>query len=199
MKPLNLTGKRYGKLTVLQKANSVRTRTGAYTMWRCHCDCGAKTVVRTSHLTEGRTKSCGCLFLQSLTDKPRGRKPTGTAYLRYVFGYYLKNAASRKLPFEIDFDRFCSLVTRNCHYCGSPPCQGKNKARLDRPVVFNGIIKHNGLDRVNNEEGYTQANTVPCCKHCNRAKRDRTVAEFKQWAMQLYYHWAAAADNAITA
>ena len=29
--------------------------------WKCLCDCGKYTVVTTSHLTTGKTKSCGCL------------------------------------------------------------------------------------------------------------------------------------------
>ena len=54
---LDLTGQRYGHLTVLGPAENVGTRTA----WRCLCDCGKETVVLTHRLRCGHTKSCGCL------------------------------------------------------------------------------------------------------------------------------------------
>ncbi len=53
---LDLTGQRYGYLTVLEPAGNSNGRTA----WRCRCDCGRETVVRTGHLRDGSTKSCGC-------------------------------------------------------------------------------------------------------------------------------------------
>ena len=53
---LDLTGQRYGHLTVLGPARNVGTRTA----WRCLCDCGQETVVKTNHLRCGHTKTCGC-------------------------------------------------------------------------------------------------------------------------------------------
>ena len=55
-KRLDLTGQRFGKLTALRPAESI----GTYTLWVCRCDCGQETVVRTSNLRSGRSKSCGC-------------------------------------------------------------------------------------------------------------------------------------------
>jgi len=193
MKRIDLANKVFGRLRVLKSVRSVKTSTGSYTMWKCICECGQTTSVRTSHLTEGRTKSCGCLFVESLTSKPRGRKPNGTAYLRYVFGYYHKNAQGRKFEFALNFDSFCALVVKSCHYCGAEPAQGRNKSRLDRPTVFNGIIKHNGLDRIDSKIGYVPENVVPCCAHCNYAKRRMTEPEFRDWSHRLYHHFVAPA------
>ncbi len=47
---------------------------------------------------------------------------------------------------------------------------------------------HNGVDRLDNAKGYTLENSVPCCKHCNIAKRSMTVDEFKQWISKVYAH-----------
>ena len=52
----DLTGKTYGRLTVLGPAEDVNGRTA----WRCRCDCGRETVVTSVHLKDGSTKSCGC-------------------------------------------------------------------------------------------------------------------------------------------
>lgn len=53
---LDLTGQRYGHLTVLEPAPNIGTRTA----WKCRCDCGRETVVRSSYLRSGRDVSCGC-------------------------------------------------------------------------------------------------------------------------------------------
>lgn len=52
------TGKRYGKLTVIQ-FDSIN-KSGVL-LWQCHCDCGKDSVVIGGSLRNGQTKSCGCL------------------------------------------------------------------------------------------------------------------------------------------
>ena len=60
--PIDLTGQRFGKLIVLERAEYYISPKGhPQTCWKCKCDCGNITNVRTTHLTLGRTKSCGCL------------------------------------------------------------------------------------------------------------------------------------------
>ena len=55
-KKLDLTGQRFGKLTVIGPAENIGKRTA----WLCRCDCGRDTVVRTLHLRNGHVTSCGC-------------------------------------------------------------------------------------------------------------------------------------------
>lgn len=55
-KKLDLTDQRFGKLTVLEPAENIGSRTA----WRCRCSCGRETVVRTLHLRNGHVTSCGC-------------------------------------------------------------------------------------------------------------------------------------------
>lgn len=56
MKIINLVGKRYGRLVVIEKADSLK----GHVRWRCKCDCGNECVVHGSSLRSGNTKSCGC-------------------------------------------------------------------------------------------------------------------------------------------
>lgn len=51
----DLTGKKFGRLTVLSFHHS---NDGAY--WLCECECGERRVVNSYSLTSGHTKSCGC-------------------------------------------------------------------------------------------------------------------------------------------
>lgn len=55
----DLTGERFGRLVVV--GLSKKTKDGS-TTWDCLCDCGNHCVVRTSSLTRGKTKSCGCIL-----------------------------------------------------------------------------------------------------------------------------------------
>ena len=54
---IDLTGRRFGRLTVLRFA----CRHAASILWHCRCDCGQESVIYGSNLRNGFTSSCGCL------------------------------------------------------------------------------------------------------------------------------------------
>lgn len=54
----DLTGKRFGKLTVLKKLEKVKNTSR---VWLCKCDCGNTKEVTTRDLNNHRVTSCGCL------------------------------------------------------------------------------------------------------------------------------------------
>lgn len=54
----DLTGLRFGKLTV--EGRSGNKAKDGNPLWRCRCDCGREVDVRQSNLQSGWTKSCGC-------------------------------------------------------------------------------------------------------------------------------------------
>lgn len=56
MKLIDLKGRKYGRLTVIKKAE----KRGREQTWLCECDCGNSCVVRGANLRNGHTKSCGC-------------------------------------------------------------------------------------------------------------------------------------------
>lgn len=61
-KKLDLTGQKYGKLTVLHPAENIGSRTA----WVCKCECGKETIVKTYHLRNGHVISCGCMNAHSI-------------------------------------------------------------------------------------------------------------------------------------
>lgn len=56
MRKIDLTGQRFGKLTVVSRAENI----GQSAAWKCVCDCGNTKNIRQYSLTSGNTKSCGC-------------------------------------------------------------------------------------------------------------------------------------------
>jgi hypothetical protein len=54
----DLTGQRFGSLTV--KRRSERTGEDRHRYWICRCDCANQKVARSDHLLSGQVTSCGC-------------------------------------------------------------------------------------------------------------------------------------------
>lgn len=60
-KVIDLTGKKYNRLTVIERASDYIYADGKRDIrWKCICDCGNQIDVTASHLKSGHTKSCGC-------------------------------------------------------------------------------------------------------------------------------------------
>ena len=62
----DLTGMKFGKLTVLEmygkdKYNKI--------FWKCRCDCGNETITYGRDLVNGHCKSCGCLLNANRAEK----------------------------------------------------------------------------------------------------------------------------------
>ena len=57
MKLINLVGKRFGRLTVIERYGYQ----GKIITWLCKCDCGNSCIVRGDHLKDLSISSCGCL------------------------------------------------------------------------------------------------------------------------------------------
>jgi hypothetical protein len=56
-KRIDLTGQRYGRLTVIKEAD----QNGYTRRWLCRCDCGNEMTVTMYNLRTGHTVSCGCV------------------------------------------------------------------------------------------------------------------------------------------
>ena len=61
---IDLTGKKFGRLTVIKRARNNSFRD---VLWLCSCSCGNETIVRGVELRKGDTRSCGCLHKDVVT------------------------------------------------------------------------------------------------------------------------------------
>ena len=71
MKLIDLINTRFGKLVAVEK-----TKIGRQVAYRCKCDCGQETTVRSQSLRRGETTSCGCVR----AEKMRSEKTTHGLY-----------------------------------------------------------------------------------------------------------------------
>lgn len=60
MQLIDLTGKKFARLTVLSRVIG-RKDEWNHPYWHCRCECGNETEVNGHDLKRFRTQSCGCL------------------------------------------------------------------------------------------------------------------------------------------
>ena len=80
-----------------------------------------------------------------------------------MYKLYQKSAEHRGIEFNIAKDDFIKLLKQDCVYCGSTPPMDSGR---------------NGLDRIDNQKGYSLDNVVPCCFKCNQMKGKLSRKEF---------------------
>lgn len=103
--------------------------------------------------------------------------PKGHAARNKVVSYYKRCAKNRDLSFNLTNEEVYTFFTNDCHYCGAYPATVyKHKS---------GNFVYNGIDRKDNDLGYTKENCVSCCKMCNLAKRDVSYEDFLKWIQKL--------------
>lgn len=139
MKPLDLTGQNFGRLTAISPS---RTPSGQFG-WLCKCSCGNEKIVRTPDLINGHTQSCGCLF----RDRISTHKMSNTS----PYDIWVSMIRRCTNPRSRDYSNYGAR--------GITVCQ----EWLDYPAFYEWMMEHgyeNGLslDRVNNNEGYSPEN-----------------------------------------
>lgn len=185
MKIRNVTGQKFGKLTVLEDNETRKDTKGRSRRYlKCKCDCGNICFVEKAKLTRGLTRSCGCMqkemreHFKEITKLEYGKASFNSTYTRYKNG-----AKSRNLTFELTEEEFKSIITKPCIYCGSV-CESKGV----HSKRVNGTFNYTGIDRVDSSKGYQVNNCVPCCKICNRMKSDMGKDEFLKHIEKMHNH-----------
>lgn len=172
------TGERHALLQVLSLHKKQPEGTS---LWLCRCDCGIEKVINGRDIQRGHTLSCGCLGRAALSGSPGANKlAPGEASFRGLFSQYKRSARYRTLAFDLSETQFRDLTQGNCAYCGLPPTREYSAG----PSV-NGPFIANGVDRWENDVGYTVENSRPCCSDCNMAKGTMTPASWLAWVRRI--------------
>lgn len=91
-------------------------------------------------------------------------------FLKYTDKYfeYKKRAQDKNIPFSISFQKFYLVLTSKCYICG-----------------IDGKQNEIGIDRLNNNKGYTEFNVMSCCWNCNRMKSDMSIKDFALYMKRI--------------
>lgn len=139
----DLTGKKFGMLTVLHRTDNL----GKNTMWLCKCDCGKETVVNGGRLVSGTTKSCGCLRYIS-----RNQKHEGSHTRIYIIWSSMKQRCNN--PNNHAYKRYGGRGISIC-----PEWLGEHGFENFRDWSFkNGYQENLTIDRIDNNGNYEPSN-----------------------------------------
>ena len=122
----DLTGQRFGKWTVLERAPNQKN----LTFWKCQCDCGTVRDVRGSSLTTKSSTNCGCVRKQKLSEQ--GLDLTNQRYGKLVV--IEKDVVTKKWKCQCDCGNIVFLATANLRDAHTRSCgcliQDKAKERI---------------------------------------------------------------------
>ena len=88
------------------------------------------------------------------------------------FSKFKHQAKRRGKTVHLTFEQFHKIKISDCHYC---KIEYYLYADYCKKLGFK--IPYMSIDRMNNLEGYTVENSVPCCFICNRIKGNIFSAE----------------------
>ncbi len=137
---------------------------------------------------------------REFTEKTRERNrltkrlPPGVARFHQVLIHYKQRARRSKRTWALTDEQARSLMEQPCRYCGASP-SAVNRA----PQGWWGEFVHNGIDRVDNDAGYTARNCVPCCAACNYMKGTLSLTEFLERVERIHTHGKGARDGEAAA
>lgn len=154
-KAKDLTGERFGRLTVIQRAGSYRDR---HSTWLVKCDCGNEKIVAYNALTSGDTRSCGCL----IKDIMRERHPCPPS--QYKHGGTINNSPERLYTIWGSMKMRClnPNATSYLRYGGRgiTVCDEwlHDYAAFRDWALSNGYSDDLTIDRIDNNAGYSPDN-----------------------------------------
>lgn len=187
---IDMTGKRFGRLTVIGRSEHRDSTTAVY--WDCKCDCGTIKPIRGTTLRAGRAKSCGCLFEEKRKAGITKKDIVGQRFGRLVV---LKETDERTKCGEVKYLCQCdcgnktvvagtSLRYGNTKSCGCLARESTRKRSYKHGLSNHPLYKiwHGLLERCYHEEDtaykYYGARGITVCDEWRQ-----DAAAFIKWAL----------------
>lgn len=163
MRLIDLTGKHFGYLTVLSRAENDKH---GKTRWLCRCICGKENVVAASDLTRKRysTKSCGCMSRKLISES---RKSHGMSkHPAYGVWHSMKQRCQ-----DPNHHAYHNYGARGITVCDEWSNSFETFWQDMGPTYARGL----DLDRIDNNAGYSKDNCRWVARKVNsRNKRSNT-------------------------
>lgn len=146
---LDLTGMRFGRLTVTSRAKDfIQTNGRRRTAWICKCDCGNSITALTDNLKRGATTSCGCYKRECTSKRASTHHETDTP----LYGVWC-TMKSRCYNKNVKF--YNRYGARGITVCDSWLNCYENFRDW---AIKNGYSKGLSIDRIDNNKGYSPNN-----------------------------------------
>lgn len=126
-KLIDMTGKKYNRLTVISRAENEGTRAS----WNCLCDCGNKIILNGKKIRSGHTASCGCIRKERTALQGKINTKHGLAHTKGYKRYHSRLreiAESRQTPKWANREKIREIYVNrpsDCHVDHIIPLRGK--------------------------------------------------------------------------
>lgn len=132
-KKIDITGKKFGRLLVLEE--TLDRKIGGSVIWKCLCDCGNVINVRSNSLRDKHTISCGCYSKELVKNR---MKKLGIDSLKH--GHYKNKKSSYTIiSWQCMIQRCNNSNSKNFNYYG-----GRGIKICDRWLKFENFLKDMG-------------------------------------------------------
>ena len=184
-KLIDLTGRRFGRLTVIQRSENGKD---GRAKWLCVCDCGCSTIVRGDRLRSGKTTSCGCLAIETRRN------------IHFTHGH----SGTRVYNIWQGMKKRC-YNPKNAHYNryggrGIAVCEEwlHNFQVFYNWAMANGYRDDLSIDRIDNDKDYSADNCrwVTCKENNNNTSSNKlicingTTMTLKQWSEKKHVNYS---------
>ena len=146
----NLTGLKFGRLTVLEQAGSRIGKNGkSLIFWKCLCECGNIVEVYAGSLTGGLTTSCGCLQKEKAKENGLKYKRKNIYDLTQKYGIGYLYDSNKKFYFDLeDYDKIKEYywVINNKGYVITG---GANNSNLLMHRLILNVLDDQEVDHIN--------------------------------------------------
>ena len=163
---IDLTGQRFGRLTVLKRAETINKRT----RWLCRCDCGEEVIVEAYNLKKGHTQSCGCLQREAASKANTTHGMRGSRL--YRIWVCMHNRCYRKC-----YHAYNHYGGRGITICD----EWHDFQAFQYWAIENGYNDDLSIDRIDNDKGYYPDNCRwVTMEEQNRNKRAKNGYKIKE-------------------
>ncbi len=184
-KLIDLTGQRFGRLVVIERAKNQKN---GHARWVCRCDCGKTITTNGYDLRSGHTRSCGCIYIETL------KKRSITHGLRKTKLYSVWGSMKDRCnhPSDKSFPRYGGRGITVCE-----------EWRNDFLTFYDWAISHGyqdglSIDRIDNDGPYSPENCqwVTATVQNNNKRSNRRITflgkthTIAEWAKAVNIPWS---------
>jgi hypothetical protein len=153
---LDLTGQRFGRLTVMYEAEPIYTKADKKKIvWHCKCDCGNEKDVPTAYLRTGTTKSCGCFQKEEARRLRQLNNHNEYDLDSQEYGIGYTNKKVKFLFDKEDYDKikdYCWFIHSD-GYCYAKIPDGSGKSILMHDLIMGQRqVDHKNHDKTDNRK-----------------------------------------------
>lgn len=156
MKRIDIQGKRFGRLLVIQYAGDSK--------WVCRCDCGNELTVSSSNLRSGGTSSCGCYRRETARAAHYKHGGKGTR-LYGIWKAMRKRCANRNSP---DFPNYGGRGIKVCS-------EWQQYEVFKAWAISNGYSDSLSIDRIDPDGDYCPKNCRWATLHEQATNKRKTI------------------------